>query len=363
MSKEFTEQELDEKLYLMETKLKTLEVLYRHMDRSVEFRGLIANADADVSVDGNDEENLGEEVSKEQDLSYTSTVGTSVSFSSDEFQIIPDRQNVTISSRRAPTKISSRRAPTSLPLPSPLTRSLRYRFQSRSILPEESFSRSDNEMVRKPSVIEDVLDDNDDYKELSQDTFTLMILSKPFTKQWGFGFSVFILQVTLLLMIGFDQISSSKETTPFDVPYEVSPLVRVGQVLAIILSLATQTDLVMAIATFMMLWTKRRAYWTTLIKAPEHASLVLWATRIAFPITCELIEGLFVLFTTFVIVIQSSNIIDLFKDFAAMQLISELDNMVRSYNRMCHHLLLLSLLTRSPKSNYSKLCQNSNAHT
>ena len=35
-----------------------------------------------------------------------------------------------------------------------------------------------------------------------------------------------------------------------------------------------------------------------------------------------------VLVTTFIIVIQSDSIIDLFKDYAAMQLISELDNMM-----------------------------------
>ncbi len=105
---------------------------------------------------------------------------------------------------------------------------------------------------------------------------------------------------------------------------------HVGQMLAIVISLATQTDLVTAIITFMMLWTRKRVYWTALIKVPEHSSLWIWVARIAFPITLELLVGAFVLFTTFVIVIQSSSIIDLFKDFAAMQLISELDNMVRS---------------------------------
>jgi hypothetical protein len=143
-----------------------------------------------------------------------------------------------------------------------------------------------------------------------------------------FGFTVFLLQIALLIMIAIDQISSSKDSTPFDVPFKVDPIVHVGQLLAIILSLATQTDLVMAVLTFMMLWTERRVYWTKLIKVPHDASLWIWIFRIAFPISCELIEGTFVLLTTFVIVIQSSSIIDLFKDFAAMQLISELDNMV-----------------------------------
>ena len=155
-----------------------------------------------------------------------------------------------------------------------------------------------------------------------------MLLAKPCSRQWHFGFTVFLLQIALLIMIAIDQISSFKDSTPFDVPFKVDPIVHVGQLLAIILSLATQTDLVMAVLTFMMLWTERRVYWTKLIKVPHDASLWIWIFRIAFPISCELIEGTFVLLTTFVIVIQSSSIIDLFKDFAAMQLISELDNMV-----------------------------------
>jgi hypothetical protein len=195
-----------------------------------------------------------------------------------------------------------------------------------------------SKMSLSSTVIEEDLNEEDDYKHLSQDTFSLMLLANAFTKQWLFGLGVFLLQIGLLSMIVMDQYSSSKDSSPFDVPYKVDPIVHVGQLLAIFLSLTTQTDLVMAIMTFMLLWTERRIYWTKLIKVPEDASLWVWMTRIAFPICCEFIEGACVLFTTFVIVIQSSNVIDLFKDFAAMQLISELDNMVSSEREcgMCH---------------------------
>jgi hypothetical protein len=70
-------------------------------------------------------------------------------------------------------------------------------------------------------------------------------------------------------MIAIDPCSSSKDSTPFDVPYKVDPMFHAGQVL----SLATQTDLVMAIMIIMMLWTEMRVYWTKLVKVPEDASL------------------------------------------------------------------------------------------
>lgn len=142
-----------------------------------------------------------------------------------------------------------------------------------------------------------------------------------------------------------------------------------GQFLALVLSLATQTDLVMSIITFMMLWTERRVYWTKLIKAPEDSSLWIWVSRIAFPIACEFLEGFFVLVATFVIVIQSNNIIDLFKDFAAMQLISEFDNMVSSNNCnkeitnftsfLEHYSFILDVLACAPWVHGYKTCWSS----
>ena len=156
----------------------------------------------------------------------------------------------------------------------------------------------------------------------------MMIMSKPGSSQWWYAFSIFGIQIALLTMILHDQYRYSYITTPFDVPYRVSIVVHAGQVLAILLSLATQTDLVIAIITFIMLWKRRRLYWTRVVEVAENSDISIWTLRVAFPLTCKFVEGILVLLTTFVIVIQSDSIIELFKDFAAMQLISELDNMM-----------------------------------
>lgn len=141
---------------------------------------------------------------------------------------------------------------------------------SRSLFPPRP------KMYRNPSVIEEEVDESDYYKELSEDTFTLMMLSEPFTKQWWFGFQVFLLQISLLSMILVDQYSTSKGSTLFDVPYKNDPSVQIGQLIAIVVSLATQTDLVIAIITFIMLWTERRDFWTSLIKVKKDSSLWVW---------------------------------------------------------------------------------------
>lgn len=155
-----------------------------------------------------------------------------------------------------------------------------------------------------------------------------MIMSKPASKQWWYAFSIFLIQIALLTMILHDQYSYQYLTTPFDVPYKVHPVVRGGQLLAILLSLTTQTDLVIAIITFIMLWRRRRVSWTSVTAVAQDSHLSIWGLRVALPLSCKFIEGVLVLVTTFVIVIQSDSMIELFKDFAAMQLISELDNMM-----------------------------------
>ena len=129
-------------------------------------------------------------------------------------------------------------------------------------------------------------------------------------------------------MILQDQWTYEFATTPFNVPYRNTRVVHSGQLLAILLSLATQTDLVIAIITFIMLWSRRRVSWTGVAGVADDSKSSVWTLRIALPLTCKFIEGVLVLITTFVIVIQSDSMIELFKDFAAMQLISELDNMM-----------------------------------
>jgi len=52
----------------------------------------------------------------------------------------------------------------------------------------------------------------------------------------------------------------------------------------------------------------------------------LWVVHILLPNFIKFLEGILCVVVTFVIIIQSSNIIDLFKDFAAMQVITKLDN-------------------------------------
>ena len=58
---------------------------------------------------------------------------------------------------------------------------------------------------------------------------------------------------------------------------------------------------------------------------PED-SIICWFVQIFLPSLLKFVLGVLVFLITFVIVIQADDTIELFKDFAAMQVISELDN-------------------------------------
>jgi hypothetical protein len=182
------------------------------------------------------------------------------------------------------------------------------------------------DLKHNPSIIEDDFGEEDYYKALPEDTFSLMILGEPFSKQWIYGMIAFGLQTSLLFVIAAEFYVSSKESTPLNVPYKVDPAVLFGQILALLLSLLTQVDLILAISTFMLLGYKKKENWTSLIKAPLSSTFSTWVLRIAFPVSCEFFEGFLVLATTFCIVVQSDSILELFKNFAAMQLVSHIDN-------------------------------------
>jgi len=167
--------------------------------------------------------------------------------------------------------------------------------------------------------------ESDTHTSLAGDIFTLMTTERVFTKSWFFGLVTFFLQMALLILIFIYQLSQGNGSTPFDIPYTVSVEAHIAQFLAIFVSVGTSKDVVMPVKELSMLWITHRDEWRMVID-DDNADSIVWASRILLPNLLKFTEGVFVLLISFVIIIQSDNVIDLFKDFAAMQLIAELDN-------------------------------------
>ncbi len=154
---------------------------------------------------------------------------------------------------------------------------------------------------------------------LSEDTYALMMIQNEFNFAWFFSFIIFAVQLVLLIIIFQTQLSFSVGTSIFDVPFQVSPGVRAGQLIAIVIAVLFSSDVVMPIKDMSILWFSNQASWTQILIADYHSNRTmryLWFWHILFPNILKFCEGILVLISTFIIIIQSDNIIDLFKDFA-----------------------------------------------
>lgn len=190
----------------------------------------------------------------------------------------------------------------------------------------ESIANDAKKQSRKAYLeVERLQPESESHTRLAGDIFTLMTTNGIYTKSWWFGVLIFILQMTLLVLICNSQFSQGNLSTPFNVPASVKPEAYVAQFLAMIVSIMLSKDIIMPIKEMSMLWISNRDEWTAVI-GKSNATNRDWAVRILLPNTLKFIEGIFVLFISFVIIIQSEEVIVLFKDFAAMQLIAEIDD-------------------------------------
>ncbi len=111
-----------------------------------------------------------------------------------------------------------------------------------------------------------------------------------------------------------------------DVGYEVT----FAQYLAVILALATQTDILTSIQTVLLLKNDDHVPWDKVIGEEGNRSRYLWVLRILLPNILKFIQASVVLFASFVIIIQSERIIDLLKDITAVLIVSQADNILFS---------------------------------
>lgn len=183
--------------------------------------------------------------------------------------------------------------------------------------------------------------------KLSHDTFLLMMTTKPCSRgwlpsgAWGVSLGTVGVQIILLSLILAQQFSSSIGSAPFDVPYAVTWDVRFAQWLSLFIIIGKSDEIIITVKEFYTLCDEEN--WHKVVAVADDKKLENinherenkeWYISILLPCCLKLVEGLLVTFVTFVIMIQSDDIIELFKDFAAMYFLSDLDNITFS---LVHH--------------------------
>ena len=179
----------------------------------------------------------------------------------------------------------------------------------------------------------------DRIRGLENDTFTLMMLSTRYGFAWMFLFCLFLVQLCLLigilrqLVFDRDDAEIDEISRPLSVPIANDLFVTIGQSLAIIFALFSQRDLLEGMNVFIALW--RRGNWQQLNNLPNgkrvrYYDQVFWFEKVFTSYMMKLSVSFLTLFTAMVLILQSTDLIDLLKDFTALFIVASLDNFVYS---------------------------------
>jgi len=174
---------------------------------------------------------------------------------------------------------------------------------------------------------------------IDEDTFSIIMTSKVKSRGWFFGYGTLYFQMILILLILGGYFRLSEDSTPFDAPISVKPEVRTGQYFAVILSLLSQQDILSAIDALIAFRSlspanKDSGFYRLLVddndadELEESKECETWFLRAILPNCLKLIQGLSVLFVSFIVIIKSVDLIALLRDFSALYFLSEIDNIV-----------------------------------
>eukprot|EP00587_Corethron_hystrix_P001919 CAMPEP_0113314048 /NCGR_PEP_ID=MMETSP0010_2-20120614/10257_1 /TAXON_ID=216773 ORGANISM="Corethron hystrix, Strain 308" /NCGR_SAMPLE_ID=MMETSP0010_2 /ASSEMBLY_ACC=CAM_ASM_000155 /LENGTH=641 /DNA_ID=CAMNT_0000170241 /DNA_START=133 /DNA_END=2059 /DNA_ORIENTATION=+ /assembly_acc=CAM_ASM_000155 len=173
---------------------------------------------------------------------------------------------------------------------------------------------SEKNAILAPPNASDNDEDEEDFTSLSLDTYGLLLMSNPECPPFWSALFVCCFQIILIGMILTDLLSKKDPgDPPFNPPTDVSGTVQVGQVMALIISVFTQNDMVEAIELLVYSPSDISEY------TGSNPLQVLVVNLVHFAV------GILGLFIVLVVVIQAENIMELFANFAAMQFVSNID--------------------------------------
>jgi len=207
--------------------------------------------------------------------------------------------------------------------------------------PQKSSANFEEESVISPNEAEGNLSSFE--TRLYRDSYALMTVSYPFaTRSWWFGTLIFLLQLVLLIVIINEQDVTGEPL--FNAPIHTTVTVSIAQFFAIIVTLFMSTDIIEATKSIHLLLMgafyeenrsdlldstfgiKSVSYLEQKVPKSVTESHRIYRIMVLLPNFLKFIEGFMALFTSFIIIVQSTNVIDLFEDFLALQVVSNIDD-------------------------------------
>lgn len=168
-----------------------------------------------------------------------------------------------------------------------------------------------------------------------EDIYTMMIFLK--WNSYGFFYSIFIFlcQMVILSLVLVDlidddgaNIEGSKlgvnadgraDGSKLNVPVDIETQVAVTQVIALVLVVVTLNDLHVSIGAAALGWKPPFVF------ESSETGVTLWKWWMSTVL--RFIEGCYLITVSFILLVQSTTILDIFLNFAALAFVSELDNL------------------------------------
>lgn len=165
---------------------------------------------------------------------------------------------------------------------------------------------------------------NDEMMKLEEDTYSFMLVSTSY-KTPAFWFSVLISfqQIAILVAILTQMLEPRSDTPKFNLPFSNAPIVQFGQFTTIIFVILTQRDFLKSIPLFIAFFKEEN--WSKLKLKGIQREKWFWWEKILGTYALRLSLSTLTMFTAFILIIQSTDIIDLVKDFTAIFIVAQLD--------------------------------------
>lgn len=153
------------------------------------------------------------------------------------------------------------------------------------------------------------------YTDLSDDIYSIIYTAKSCSAALWFAVFCFLFQMTIIGLILTDLVDPST-FNPLQIPPGVITEVRIAQCLAMLLSVAMQQDIITSLIFL------HNGYNDEVLNTVPSAKFRKWLLSGI----CQFIAGGSLLVASFLLMMQSTEVINLFLNFAALQFVSEIDN-------------------------------------
>ena len=185
--------------------------------------------------------------------------------------------------------------------------------------PEQKQSRGDN---GEESPTKD--HEEEWHSPFSESTYTLLYICEATSQAFWYAIFVYLLQIVTIVLTLVDIIDTENEDNVLQIPPMVSIIVTCSQGVTLFLALAYQSDLIEAVLKL------HDGYYPEVLEQFPGATFSTWIVSCV----AQLIAGLLLLVTIFVLTMQVDNVLGMMLNFAALHFMAEIDDLGFSIAKM-----------------------------